>query len=50
MDVRTVEVEEWLHSLPYAPATKSKIRNIMSALFMNGCTVNRSVRRFEKRG
>jgi integrase len=32
-DVRTVEVEEWLHSLPYAPATKSKIRNIMSALF-----------------
>ena len=32
-DVRTVEVEEWLHSLPYAPATKSKIRNIMSAIF-----------------
>jgi site-specific recombinase XerD len=32
-DVRTVEVEEWLHSLDYAPATKSKIRNIMSALF-----------------
>jgi len=32
-DVRTVEVEEWLHSLEYAPATKSKIRNIMSALF-----------------
>ena len=32
-DVRTVEVEEWLHSLPYAPATKSKIRNIMSAVF-----------------
>jgi site-specific recombinase XerD len=28
-----VEVEEWLHSLEYAPATKSKIRNIMSALF-----------------
>jgi hypothetical protein len=32
-DVRTVEVEEWLHSLPFAPATKSKIRNIMSAVF-----------------
>jgi integrase len=32
-DVRTVEVEEWLHSLEYAPATKSKIRNIMSALY-----------------
>jgi site-specific recombinase XerD len=32
-DVRTVEVEEWLDSLEYAPATKSKIRNIMSALF-----------------
>ncbi len=32
-DVRTVEVEKWLHSLPYAPASRSKIRNIMSALF-----------------
>ena len=32
-DVRTVEVEQWLHSLPYAPATRSKIRNIMSAVF-----------------
>jgi hypothetical protein len=32
-DVHTVEVEEWLHSLPFAPATKSKIRNIMSAVF-----------------
>jgi exoribonuclease II len=32
-DVRTVEVEEWLHALSYAPATKSKIRNIMSAVF-----------------
>jgi integrase len=31
--VRTVVVEEWLHSLPYAPATKSKIRNVFSALF-----------------
>jgi integrase len=32
-DVRTVEVEKWLHSLRYAPGTRSKIRNIMSALF-----------------
>lgn len=31
--VRTVEVESWLSSLPYAPGTKSKIRNLMSALF-----------------
>jgi integrase len=35
-DVRTVEVEQWLHSLAYAPATRSKIRNIMSALFNHG--------------
>ena len=35
-DVRTVEVEQWLHSLPYAPATRTKIRNIMSALFNHG--------------
>lgn len=32
-DVRTVEVEAWLDGLDYAPGTKSKIRNIMSALF-----------------
>jgi site-specific recombinase XerD len=32
-DVRTVHVEEWLHSLPFAPGTRSKIRNIMSAVF-----------------
>lgn len=32
-EVRTVAVEEWLHSLPYAPATRTKIRNIMSAVF-----------------
>ena len=31
--VRTVEVESWLSSLPHAPGTKSKIRNLMSALF-----------------
>ena len=28
-----MEVEQWLHSLPYAPGTRSKIRNIMSAVF-----------------
>jgi integrase len=32
-EVRTVEVEKWLHSLQYAPGTRSKIRNIMSAVF-----------------
>jgi integrase len=31
--VRTVEVESWLSSLPYSPGTRSKIRNLMSALF-----------------
>jgi integrase len=31
--IRAVEVESWLRSLKYAPASKSKIRNIMSALF-----------------
>jgi integrase len=32
-DIRTVDVEKWLHSLQYAPGTRSKIRNIMSAVF-----------------
>ena len=32
-DVRTMQVEEWLHSLALAPGTRSKIRNVMSALF-----------------
>ena len=31
--IRTVKVEEWLHALPFAPATKSKIRNIFSAVY-----------------
>jgi hypothetical protein len=31
--VRTVEVESWLSSLPFAPGTRAKIRNLMSALF-----------------
>lgn len=34
--VRTVEVEEWLDSLPLAPGTRTKIRNIMSAVFSHG--------------
>ena len=32
-DVKTVAVEEWLGSLPLAPGSKAKIRNIMSTLF-----------------
>jgi site-specific recombinase XerD len=32
-DVRTVDVELWLNSLPFAPGTRSKIRNIMSVVF-----------------
>jgi integrase len=32
-DVRTVDVELWLHSLVFAPGTRSKIRNIMSTVF-----------------
>jgi hypothetical protein len=32
-DVRTVDVELWLHSLVFAPGTRSKIRSIMSAIF-----------------
>jgi integrase len=31
--VRTVEVEAWLDQLPYAPGTRSKIRNLLSAVF-----------------
>ncbi len=33
MNVRTVEVEKWLHTLKLAPGSRSKIRNIMSAMF-----------------
>ena len=32
-DVRTVDVEQWLITLQLAPGTRSKIRNIMSAVF-----------------
>ena len=31
--IRAVDVEHWLRSLNYAPGSKSKIRNIMSAVF-----------------
>ena len=31
-DVRTVDVELWLHTLKFAPGTRSKIRNITSAV------------------
>ena len=34
--IRTVEVEQWLRALKYAPATRSKIRNVMSAFFAHG--------------
>lgn len=32
-DVRTVDVEKWLYTMTLAPGTRSKIRNIMSAVF-----------------
>jgi integrase len=32
-DVRAVSVESWLAELPLAPATRSKTRNILSALY-----------------
>lgn len=31
--VRTVEVEEWLHSLPLAPASKAKLKCVMSTMY-----------------
>ena len=34
--VKTVAVEEWLRTLPLADASKSKVRNIFSALFNHG--------------
>jgi integrase len=35
-EVKTVAVEEWLESLKLAPASKTKIRNIMSAVWSHG--------------
>src|SRR5579862_4743903 len=34
-DVKAYTVETWLKSLPYAPATKAKSRNILSALYQH---------------
>jgi integrase len=36
-DVRTVEVEGWLHGLPLANATKAKVRNTMHVIFAHAC-------------
>ncbi len=36
-DVRTVEVESWLHGLLLANATKAKIRNVMHVIFAHAC-------------
>lgn len=35
-EVKTVAVEQWLESMKFAPATKTKIRNIMSAVYSHG--------------
>jgi len=35
-DIRTVAVEEWLESLTLAPGSRTKIRNILSAIFNHG--------------
>jgi hypothetical protein len=39
-EVKTVAVEQWLESLPLAPASQSKIRNIMSAIFSHGISTS----------
>jgi integrase len=31
--IRTVEVEQWLHSLPLAPASKAKLKSVLSVLY-----------------
>jgi integrase len=36
-DVRTVEVESWLHALSLANATKAKFRNVMHVIFAHAC-------------
>jgi integrase len=35
-EVKTVDFEKWLESLSFAPASKTKIRNIMSAVYSHG--------------
>ena len=34
--IKAVDVELWLRSLTFAPSTKAKIRNVMSAVFAHG--------------
>ena len=36
-DIKTIEVESWLRSLPIARSTCAKIRNVMSVLFNTDC-------------
>lgn len=36
-DIRTIEVESWLRSLPIARSTCAKTRNVMSVLFNHAC-------------
>lgn len=36
-DIRTVDVEAWLHTLPLANATKARIRNVMHVIFAHAC-------------
>jgi site-specific recombinase XerD len=35
-EVKTVSVEQWLESLPLAPGSRTKIRNVMSAIYSHG--------------
>ena len=35
-DVTAVAVERWLESLPYAPATKTKVKGVFGTLFRHG--------------
>ena len=37
VDVRTVQVESWLHGLSLANHTKTKIRNVMHIIFNHAC-------------
>src|SRR5260370_11917335 len=36
-EVRTIEVESWLRTLPLAKSSCAKIRNLMSVLFNHAC-------------
>jgi len=36
-EVRTTDVESWLHSLPLAKSSCAKIRNLLSVLFNHAC-------------